>query len=174
PCVDGEQTGIAEMAETKNSKKKSKDLAVTRREDQADSMESARRKQKRRRAGRTRSEGIGLLSAPAKPLVVKPQCTMEYKVQPGDTLSSVAVRYQSTPSELYQVNRLFCRSLFPGQIIKVPDAIVCEVKRKPVLGYSESSAVAHELGGVTYPDAVCCNSNRGEFSCISAYTTDGI
>ncbi|KAF8565684.1 hypothetical protein P879_07336 [Paragonimus westermani] len=161
PCVDGEKTGIAEMAETKNSKKKSKDSAVTRREDQTDGVESARRKQKtRRKAGCTRLEGSALLSAPTKSLVVKPQCIMEYEVQPGDTLSSVAVRYQSTPSELYQVNRLFCRSLFPGQIIKVPKAIVCEVQRKPVLGFSESSAVAHESGGVTYPDAVCCNSNR--------------
>ncbi|KAA3679103.1 uncharacterized protein DEA37_0010596 [Paragonimus westermani] len=121
------------MAETKNSKKKSEDLAVIRREDQADSVESARRKQKtRRRAGRTRLEGIELLSAPTKPLVVKPQRTMEYKVQPDDTLSSVVVRYQSTLSELFQVNRLFCRSLFPGQIIKVPKAIVCEVQRKLV------------------------------------------
>ncbi|VDP79925.1 unnamed protein product [Echinostoma caproni] len=44
----------------------------------------------------------------------------EYQVQPGDTLTSVAARFDLTPSELCRINRLFCRSLFPGQLIKIP------------------------------------------------------
>ncbi|THD24687.1 hypothetical protein D915_004594 [Fasciola hepatica] len=46
--------------------------------------------------------------------------TVEYQVKSGDTLTSVAARFDITPSELCRVNRLFCRSLFPGQQIKVP------------------------------------------------------
>ncbi|KAF7233473.1 hypothetical protein EG68_09076 [Paragonimus skrjabini miyazakii] len=163
PCVHTEQTSAAEKSETKSySKKKNKDSAVTRREDQADGVQPARRKPKtRRKVNPTRLEGSVLLSAPTKSLVVKPQCILEYKVQPGDTLSSVAARFQSTPSELCQLNKLFCRSLFPDQIIKVPKAIVCEVQGQPVPGYSDSSTVVYESSGDTHADAVCSKSNRG-------------
>ncbi|KAF6780090.1 hypothetical protein AHF37_00496 [Paragonimus kellicotti] len=162
PCVDAEPTIIAEKTETKShSKRKCRDLAVTKREGQADGVQPVRRKQKtRRKENPTRLEGIVLLSAPTKSLVVKPQCIQDYKVQPGDTLSSVAARFQSTPSELCQLNKLFCRSLFPYQIIKVPKAIVCEVQRQSVPDYSESSAVAYDSGGDIHADAVCSNSNR--------------
>ncbi|KAF5399478.1 hypothetical protein PHET_07047 [Paragonimus heterotremus] len=162
PCVDAEQTNTAEKTDTKiHSKKKSRDSAVTKREDQADGVAPARRKPKpKRKMNSTRLEGIVLLSAPTKSLIVKPQCILEYKVQSGDTLSSVAARFQSTPSELCQLNKLFCRSLFPDQIIKVPKAIVCEVQRQPVPGYSDSSTVVYESGGDTHADAVCSKSNR--------------
>ncbi|CAL8092716.1 unnamed protein product [Calicophoron daubneyi] len=46
--------------------------------------------------------------------------TVDYEVGPGDTLTNVAARFDSTPSELRRINRLFSRSLIPGRIIQVP------------------------------------------------------
>ena len=38
-----------------------------------------------------------------------------------DTLMSVAARFDTTPSELVKLNRLAARTVFPGQVIRVPD-----------------------------------------------------
>jgi hypothetical protein len=37
-----------------------------------------------------------------------------------DTLTSIAARYDCTPSEIIKLNRLSSRLIFPGQIVKVP------------------------------------------------------
>ncbi|UYV65899.1 hypothetical protein LAZ67_3005842 [Cordylochernes scorpioides] len=54
-----------------------------------------------------------------KPLtrsLTQPKNTVEYVVQASDTLSGVAARFETTPSELANLNRLASRMIFPGQI----------------------------------------------------------
>ncbi|CAB0019069.1 unnamed protein product, partial [Nesidiocoris tenuis] len=41
-------------------------------------------------------------------------------VEASDTLTSVAARFDTTPSELCKINRLAARTVFPGQVIRVP------------------------------------------------------
>ena len=43
------------------------------------------------------------------------------QVEPTDTLASVAAHFDTTPSELAILNRLSSRTVFPGQVIRVPD-----------------------------------------------------
>lgn len=43
------------------------------------------------------------------------------QVEASDTLASVAARFDTTPSELAILNRLPSRTVFPGQVIRVPD-----------------------------------------------------
>lgn len=38
-----------------------------------------------------------------------------------DTLTSIAARFDTTPSELRILNRLPSNNVFPGQIIRVPE-----------------------------------------------------
>ena len=42
-------------------------------------------------------------------------------MEASDTLTSVAARFDTTPSELAILNRLPSRTVFPGQVIRVPD-----------------------------------------------------
>ncbi|KAK4473530.1 hypothetical protein MN116_002890 [Schistosoma mekongi] len=48
------------------------------------------------------------------------QQTIEYVVQEGDSFNSVAARFDITPSELCRVNKFLSRTLFVGQVIKLP------------------------------------------------------
>ncbi|KAJ9594972.1 hypothetical protein L9F63_013736, partial [Diploptera punctata] len=48
-----------------------------------------------------------------------PVNTITYTVR--DTLTSVAARFDTTPSELTKLNRLTTRLIFPGQVLYVPD-----------------------------------------------------
>ncbi|CAH8489907.1 unnamed protein product [Schistosoma rodhaini] len=48
------------------------------------------------------------------------QQTTEYVVQEGDSFNSVAARFDLTPSELCRVNKFLSRTLFVGQVIKLP------------------------------------------------------
>ncbi|XP_049887379.1 oxidation resistance protein 1 isoform X3 [Pectinophora gossypiella] len=47
--------------------------------------------------------------------------TMTYTVRDRDTLTSVAARFDTTPSELTKLNRLATQFIFPGQNLLVPD-----------------------------------------------------
>ncbi|KAH8850159.1 Oxidation resistance protein 1 [Schistosoma japonicum] len=65
------------------------------------------------------------------------QQTLEYVVQEGDSFNSVAARFDITPSELCRVNKFLTRTLFVGQVIKLPiheDAsnITDELSNKPI------------------------------------------
>ncbi|XP_060770045.1 nuclear receptor coactivator 7 isoform X2 [Neoarius graeffei] len=51
----------------------------------------------------------------------KPPGTVEYTVGPKDTLNSIALQFNITPNKLVQLNRLFSRSVVPGQKLFVPD-----------------------------------------------------
>ncbi|XP_023727828.1 oxidation resistance protein 1 isoform X5 [Cryptotermes secundus] len=50
-----------------------------------------------------------------------PVNTITYTVKASDTLTSVAARFDTTPSELTKLNRLTTRLIFPGQVLYVPD-----------------------------------------------------
>lgn len=49
-----------------------------------------------------------------------PPC-IPYTVQNNENLMSLAARFDTTPSELTQLNRLKSRMIFPGQVLAVPD-----------------------------------------------------
>ncbi|XP_064010211.1 oxidation resistance protein 1 isoform X3 [Pogoniulus pusillus] len=51
----------------------------------------------------------------------KPRGTLEYSVESRDTLNSIALKFDTTPNELVQLNKLFSRAVVPGQILYVPD-----------------------------------------------------
>ncbi|XP_078398278.1 nuclear receptor coactivator 7-like isoform X1 [Cetorhinus maximus] len=51
----------------------------------------------------------------------KPMGTTEYMAASQDTLNTIALKFDVTPNELVQINRLFSRVVVPGQILFVPD-----------------------------------------------------
>ncbi|XP_017933028.2 oxidation resistance protein 1 isoform X3 [Manacus vitellinus] len=53
--------------------------------------------------------------------IQKPRGTLEYSVESRDTLNSIALKFDTTPNELVQLNKLFSRAVVPGQILYVPD-----------------------------------------------------
>ncbi|XP_062267226.1 nuclear receptor coactivator 7 isoform X1 [Platichthys flesus] len=50
-----------------------------------------------------------------------PPGTVEFIVGPDDSLNSIALRFNITPNKLVQLNKLFSRSVYPGQKLFVPD-----------------------------------------------------
>ncbi|XP_068222738.1 oxidation resistance protein 1 isoform X9 [Palaemon carinicauda] len=66
--------------------------------------------------------------------------SMTYTVSANDTLTSVAARFDTTPSELTKLNRLNTRFLFPGQVLAVPDkSAINDEKTAPVNAQEESN-----------------------------------
>ncbi|XP_035249083.1 oxidation resistance protein 1a isoform X1 [Anguilla anguilla] len=51
----------------------------------------------------------------------RPKGTVEYSVELRDTLNSIALKFDTTPNELVQLNKLFSRAVVPGQVLYVPD-----------------------------------------------------
>ncbi|XP_039592907.1 oxidation resistance protein 1-like isoform X2 [Polypterus senegalus] len=51
----------------------------------------------------------------------KPKGTIEYSVESRDSLNSIALKFDTTPNELVQLNKLFSRAVVPGQVLYVPD-----------------------------------------------------
>ncbi|XP_031570809.1 oxidation resistance protein 1-like [Actinia tenebrosa] len=51
----------------------------------------------------------------------KPEGAVEYSVGSSDTLAKIALRFDTTPSELTRMNKLPSRMLFPGQVLYVPE-----------------------------------------------------
>ncbi|XP_068094010.1 oxidation resistance protein 1 isoform X2 [Hyperolius riggenbachi] len=51
----------------------------------------------------------------------KPKGSMEYTVESRDSLNSIALKFDTTPNELVQLNKLFSRAVVPGQLLYVPD-----------------------------------------------------
>ncbi|XP_026818037.1 oxidation resistance protein 1 isoform X4 [Rhopalosiphum maidis] len=83
-----------------------------------------------------------------------PISTITYKVEASDTLTSVAARFDTTPSELAILNRLSSRTLFPGQILRVPD------KRR--ISVSESDASQGGLSNLDLSETNSFTSADGE------------
>ncbi|XP_029903012.1 nuclear receptor coactivator 7 [Myripristis murdjan] len=51
----------------------------------------------------------------------RPPGTVEFIVGPNDSLNSIALKFNITPNKLVQLNKLFSRSVYPGQRLFVPD-----------------------------------------------------
>ncbi|XP_078094282.1 nuclear receptor coactivator 7-like isoform X2 [Mustelus asterias] len=51
----------------------------------------------------------------------KPAGTIEYRAGMEDTLFSIALKFNSTPNKLVQLNKLYSQSIVPGQQLYVPD-----------------------------------------------------
>ncbi|XP_067111521.1 oxidation resistance protein 1b isoform X1 [Osmerus mordax] len=51
----------------------------------------------------------------------RPRGTTEYSVESRDTLNSIALKFDTTPNELVQLNKLFSRAVVPGKVLYVPD-----------------------------------------------------
>jgi LysM repeat protein len=59
------------------------------------------------------------------PVLTPPSCPpptgwVQYRVQPGDTLDSLAARYRISVPQLMQANCLTSQAIFPGQVLYVP------------------------------------------------------
>ncbi|XP_054841423.1 oxidation resistance protein 1 isoform X1 [Eublepharis macularius] len=64
----------------------------------------------------------------------KPKGTIEYTVELRDSLNSIALKFDTTPNELVQLNKLFSRAVVPGQILYVPDPdYISSVESSPSL-----------------------------------------
>ncbi|XP_048214787.1 oxidation resistance protein 1 isoform X5 [Perognathus longimembris pacificus] len=88
----------------------------------------------------------------------KPKGTIEYTVESRDSLNSIALKYDTTPNELVQLNKLFSRAVVTGQVLYVPDPeYVSSVESSPSLSpispLSPTSSEA-EFDKTTNTDAV--------------------
>nr|XP_006113067.1 oxidation resistance protein 1 isoform X2 [Pelodiscus sinensis] len=88
----------------------------------------------------------------------KPKGTIEYTVESRDTLNSIALKFDTTPNELVQLNKFFSRAVVPGQILYVPDPeYVSSVESSPSLSpispLSPTSSEA-EFDKATDPDGL--------------------
>ncbi|XP_034372068.1 oxidation resistance protein 1 isoform X3 [Arvicanthis niloticus] len=64
----------------------------------------------------------------------KPKGTIEYTVESRDSLNSIALKFDTTPNELVQLNKLFSRAVVTGQVLYVPDPeYVSSVESSPSL-----------------------------------------
>ncbi|KAM8966195.1 oxidation resistance protein 1 isoform 2-T2 [Pelodytes ibericus] len=64
----------------------------------------------------------------------RPKGTMEYTVESRDSLNSIALKFDTTPNELVQLNKLFSRAVVPGQLLYVPDPdYISSVESSPSL-----------------------------------------
>nr|XP_019953061.1 PREDICTED: nuclear receptor coactivator 7-like [Paralichthys olivaceus] len=59
-----------------------------------------------------------------------PPGTVEFIVGPNDSLNSIALKFNITPNKLVQLNKLFSRSVYPGQKLFVPDESQSETDLK--------------------------------------------
>ncbi|XP_057590781.1 oxidation resistance protein 1 isoform X1 [Hippopotamus amphibius kiboko] len=88
----------------------------------------------------------------------KPKGTIEYTVESRDSLNSIALKFDTTPNELVQLNKLFSRAVVTGQVLYVPDPeYVSSVESSPSLSpispLSPTSSEA-EFDKTTNPDVV--------------------
>uniref|UniRef100_U3EV70 Oxidation resistance protein 1 n=1 Tax=Callithrix jacchus TaxID=9483 RepID=U3EV70_CALJA len=86
----------------------------------------------------------------------KPKGTIEYTVESRDSLNSIALKFDTTPNELVQLNKLFSRAVVTGQVLYVPDPeYVSSVESSPSLSpispLSPTSSEA-EFDKTTNPD----------------------
>ncbi|XP_069776392.1 oxidation resistance protein 1a isoform X3 [Narcine bancroftii] len=77
----------------------------------------------------------------------KPKGTTEYTVESRDSLNSIALKFDTTPNELVQLNKLFSRDVVPGQNLYVPDPdYISSVESSPSLSpVSPLTATSSEI-----------------------------
>ncbi|XP_058868675.1 oxidation resistance protein 1-like isoform X3 [Acipenser ruthenus] len=88
----------------------------------------------------------------------KPKGTIEYSVESRDSLNNIALKFDTTPNELVQLNKLFSRAVVAGQILYVPDpeyisSVESSPSLSPISPLSPTSSEA-ELEKVTVSDGV--------------------
>uniref|UniRef100_A0A665UJV9 Oxidation resistance protein 1 n=1 Tax=Echeneis naucrates TaxID=173247 RepID=A0A665UJV9_ECHNA len=54
-------------------------------------------------------------------VILCPLSCFVVQVESRDTLNSIALKFDTTPNELVQLNKLFSRAVVPGQVLYVPD-----------------------------------------------------
>ncbi|XP_009454060.1 oxidation resistance protein 1 isoform X4 [Pan paniscus] len=86
----------------------------------------------------------------------KPKGTIEYTVESRDSLNSIALKFDTTPNELVQLNKLFSRAVVTGQVLYVPDpeyvsSVESSPSLSPVSPLSPTSSEA-EFDKTTNPD----------------------
>uniref|UniRef100_A0A673C245 Nuclear receptor coactivator 7 n=1 Tax=Sphaeramia orbicularis TaxID=375764 RepID=A0A673C245_9TELE len=97
----------------------------------------------------------------------KPPGTVEFIVGPSDSLNSIALKFNITPNKLVQLNKLFSRSVYPGQVrLFVPDLsqsdadVKSQTSSDPAFSNGVSEKALHD--GVS--DCRSANSIRRELS----------
>ncbi|XP_051264618.1 nuclear receptor coactivator 7 [Dicentrarchus labrax] len=88
----------------------------------------------------------------------RPPGTVEFSVGPNDSLNSIALKFNITPNKLVQLNKLFSRSVYPGQKLFVPDVSQAETDHK-----SQSASNPSCTNGLTENA-----SHDGMSNCMSA------
>ncbi|XP_054985043.1 oxidation resistance protein 1 isoform X1 [Sorex araneus] len=88
----------------------------------------------------------------------KPKGTLEYTVESRDSLNSIALKFDTTPNELVQLNKLFSRAVVTGQVLYVPDpdyvsSVESSPSLSPVSPLSPTSSEA-EIDKTTNADVV--------------------
>lgn len=88
----------------------------------------------------------------------KPKGTLEYTVESRDSLNSIALKFDTTPNELVQLNKLFSRAVVTGQVLYVPDpdyvsSVESSPSLSPVSPLSPTSSEA-EIDKTANPDVV--------------------
>ncbi|XP_030301815.1 oxidation resistance protein 1 isoform X6 [Calypte anna] len=90
----------------------------------------------------------------------KPKGSLEYSVESRDTLNTIALKFDTTPNELVQLNKLFSRAVVPGQILYVPDpdyisSVDSSPSLSPISPLSPTSSEAElDKAAVNDPDGV--------------------
>ncbi|XP_045916803.1 nuclear receptor coactivator 7 isoform X1 [Micropterus dolomieu] len=88
----------------------------------------------------------------------RPPGTVEVIVGPNDSLNSIALKFNITPNKLVQLNKLFARSVYPGQKLFVPD-----------VSQFEESLKSPGSSGPSYSNGMSeCASHDGMSNCMSA------
>ncbi|KAM4027991.1 oxidation resistance protein 1 isoform 2-T2 [Anomaloglossus baeobatrachus] len=102
----------------------------------------------------------------------KPKGTMEYTVESRDSLNSIALKFDTTPNELVQLNKLFSRAVVPGQLLYVPDPdYISSVESSPSISpisplSPTSSEVEFEKSADHDPSRHKESTSSPAFSCI--------
>ncbi|XP_062890366.1 nuclear receptor coactivator 7-like isoform X2 [Mobula hypostoma] len=69
-----------------------------------------------------------------KMVVKKPKGTIEYEAGSQDTINSIALKFNITPNELVQMNKLYSRVVVPGQTLYVPETPYSAAANSPDCG----------------------------------------
>lgn len=93
---------------------------------------------------------------------------LRLQVTASDTLTSIAARFDTTPSELTKLNKLTTRFVYPGQVIAVPDKATGTLDDKP--GGPDD---LHDHTGVAHGECDC-TVTRGSCLWFSDERVDSI
>lgn len=84
---------------------------------------------------------------PVPEVLIKPQSNKTHKVEKGDTISAIALEYQTTEEDILKLNNLKNDKIFLGQNIKLPDYAK---KREPLDYYIYHNVVKGDtLSGIS-------------------------